>query len=104
MTSRLFPTGLPAATACMSDAFQSVYRKKQQRAERISAASPISLQNHRHMGAPYPFVRGQPHSTRRSGGGGYLPEGERKSVVKGRRVSDSVNLGGRRMSKKKKTD
>src|SRR3546814_1169003 len=62
MTSRLFPTGLPAATACMSDAFQSVYRKKQQRAERISAASPISLQNHRHMGAPYPFVCGQPHS------------------------------------------
>src|SRR3546814_3113862 len=61
MTSRLFPTGLPAATACMFDAFQSVYRKKQQRAERISAASPISLQNHRHMGAPYPFVCGQPH-------------------------------------------
>src|SRR3546814_10577909 len=58
ISSRLFPTGLPAATACMSDAFQSVYRKKQQRAERISAASPISLQNHRHMGALYPFVCG----------------------------------------------
>src|SRR3546814_13923166 len=77
MTSRLFPTGLPAATACMSDAFQSVYRKKQQRAERISAASPISLQNHRHMGAPYPFVCGQPHSSRRSGGGGYRSEERR---------------------------
>src|SRR3546814_17437120 len=85
MTSRLFPTGLPAATACMFDAFQSVYRKKQQRADRISAASPISLQNHRHMGAAYPFVCGKPHSTRRSGGGGYSPEGrsEERSVGQG---------------------
>src|SRR3546814_2463299 len=74
-SSDVCSTDLPAATACMSDAFQSVYRKKQQRAERISAASPISLQNHRHMGAPYPYVCGQPHSSRRSGGGGYSPEG-----------------------------
>src|SRR3546814_16275405 len=90
MTSRLFPTGLPAATACMSDAFQSVYRKKQQRAERISAASPISLQNHRHMGAPYPFVCGKPHSSTRSGGGSF----NRKSVAGGKRVQERLELGG----------